>query len=184
MQCRSGRAGRAPGSPAGSPRFVRIPAWAGPRIGLGRRRTAAGRRRGTDGRCASRRRGSPARTSRRVLRDAGLPPHSRKPALDAEGRRHRVRAQDFGLTRSRAPTRSLATSQFGIVGAAGGVGAAVGAAIETMTLRLRGHPVGWPGGIAPPGSHRTVRDSLPSHGSYHPVGRKSRVQAHCANPRG
>ena len=46
------------------------------------------------------------------------------------------------------------------------------------------HPVGWPGGIAPPGSHRTVRDSLPSHGSYHPVGRKSRVQTHWANPRG
>ena len=47
-----------------------------------------------------------------------------------------------------------------------------------------GHPVGWPGGFSPPGSHRTVRDSLPSHGSYHPVGRKSRVQAHWANPRG
>ena len=25
--------------------------------------------------------------------------------------------------------------------------------------------VGWPGGISPPGSHRTVRDSLPSYGS-------------------
>ena len=36
----------------------------------------------------------------------------------------------------------------------------------------------------PPGSHRTVRDSLPSHGSYHPVGRKSRVQAHWAKPPG
>src|SRR5436309_4248221 len=30
--------------------------------------------------------------------------------------------------------------------------------------------VEWPGGIAPPGSHRTVRDSLPSYGSYRPTG--------------
>jgi hypothetical protein len=44
--------------------------------------------------------------------------------------------------------------------------------------------VGWPGEVSPPGSHRTVRDSLPSHGSYHPVGRKSRVQDQWANPRG
>jgi hypothetical protein len=28
--------------------------------------------------------------------------------------------------------------------------------------------VGWPGGIAPPGSHRSGRDSLPSSGSCHP----------------
>ena len=27
----------------------------------------------------------------------------------------------------------------------------------------------WPGGVSPPGSHRTVRDSLPSYGSRHPV---------------
>ncbi|MDA8392727.1 MAG: hypothetical protein M0Z87_07985, partial [Actinomycetota bacterium] len=27
---------------------------------------------------------------------------------------------------------------------------------------------GWPGGIAPPGSHRSRRDSLPSSGSSHP----------------
>ncbi|WP_425173898.1 transposase family protein [Mycobacterium sp.] len=28
--------------------------------------------------------------------------------------------------------------------------------------------VGWPGGISPPGSHRTVRNSLPLHGSCCP----------------
>jgi phytoene dehydrogenase-like protein len=28
--------------------------------------------------------------------------------------------------------------------------------------------VGWPGGISPPGSHRSVRDSLPSYGSCRP----------------
>ena len=27
----------------------------------------------------------------------------------------------------------------------------------------------WPGGIAPPGSPRTVRERLRSHGSYHPT---------------
>ena len=47
--------------------------------------------------------------------------------------------------------------------------------------------VGWPGGIAPPGSHRSRRDSLPSPGSCHP-GRQTRategVQAQCANMRG
>src|SRR5674476_1703053 len=37
--------------------------------------------------------------------------------------------------------------------------------------------VGWPGGITPPGSHRTVRDSLPSHGSYHRVAMIPRVHA-------
>ena len=31
--------------------------------------------------------------------------------------------------------------------------------------------VGWPGGVSPPGSHGTVRDSLPSHGSSHPGSR-------------
>jgi len=43
--------------------------------------------------------------------------------------------------------------------------------------------VGWPGGIAPPGSHGTVRDSLPSHGSYHPVGKNSFIHIQCANSR-
>jgi hypothetical protein len=28
---------------------------------------------------------------------------------------------------------------------------------------------GWPGGISPPGSHRTERDSLPSFRSSHPI---------------
>src|SRR5215469_16706534 len=28
--------------------------------------------------------------------------------------------------------------------------------------------VGWPGGASPPGSHRSVRDSLPSYGSCRP----------------
>src|SRR3954451_596672 len=38
--------------------------------------------------------------------------------------------------------------------------------------------VGWPGGIAPPGSHGTERDSLPSLRSSHPPGgRTSRSQA-------
>jgi hypothetical protein len=42
--------------------------------------------------------------------------------------------------------------------------------------------VGWPGGIAPPGSHRTERDSLPSLRSSHPPGgRTSRSQAQCRN---
>src|ERR1035437_6243575 len=44
--------------------------------------------------------------------------------------------------------------------------------------------VGWPGGIAPPGSHGTVRDSLPLHGSSHHVGMSSWVHCQCANPRG
>ncbi len=34
-----------------------------------------------------------------------------------------------------------------------------------------GGRVGWPGGVSPPGSHGTVRDSLPSHGSSHPGSR-------------
>ncbi len=34
-----------------------------------------------------------------------------------------------------------------------------------------GSRVGWPGGVSPPGSHGTVRDSLPSHGSSHPGSR-------------
>lgn len=34
---------------------------------------------------------------------------------------------------------------------------------------VRAEPqVGWPGGTAPPGSHRSVRNSLPLHGSCHP----------------
>ena len=47
--------------------------------------------------------------------------------------------------------------------------------------------VGWPGGIAPPGSHRSRRDSLPSPGSCHP-GHQTRAtegtHTQCANSRG
>jgi hypothetical protein len=39
--------------------------------------------------------------------------------------------------------------------------------------------VGWPGGIAPPGSHRTERDSLPSLRSSHRIQTNSRSHAHC-----
>ena len=35
--------------------------------------------------------------------------------------------------------------------------------------RLPLPPGEWPGGISPPGSRRTARDSLPSYGSHHPV---------------
>ena len=44
--------------------------------------------------------------------------------------------------------------------------------------------VGWPGGIAPPGSHRTVREPLGSHGSCHPGHHAARVTDQCANSRG
>ena len=36
---------------------------------------------------------------------------------------------------------------------------------KEKTAQRQADLVGWPGGISPPGSHRTVRDSLPSHGS-------------------
>ena len=36
------------------------------------------------------------------------------------------------------------------------------------TTRRHQRKVGWPGGIAPPGSRRSVRNSLPLHGSCHP----------------
>jgi len=41
----------------------------------------------------------------------------------------------------------------------------------TNEIYAIGSVVGWPGGVSPPGSHGTVRDSLPSHGSSHPGGR-------------
>jgi hypothetical protein len=44
--------------------------------------------------------------------------------------------------------------------------------------------VGWPGGISPPGSHRSVRDSLPSHGSYHPGHQNEWTHRHCAKNSG
>src|ERR1039457_2513626 len=46
---------------------------------------------------------------------------------------------------------------------------------------LQNTPVGWPGGISPPGSHGSRRDSLPSPGSSHPVIQNSVVQSQCAN---
>src|ERR1022692_1352928 len=44
--------------------------------------------------------------------------------------------------------------------------------------------VGWPGGISPPGSHGSRRDSLPSPGSSHPVIQNSVVHSQCANSPG
>jgi len=44
--------------------------------------------------------------------------------------------------------------------------------------------VGWPGGIAPPGSHGTERDGLPSLRSSHRSPANSRVQAQWANSLG
>ena len=58
-----------------------------------------------------------------------------------------------------------------------------GAVRQYLTGRV-GMAVGWPGGVSPPGSHRTVRDSLPSHGSCHPDHQNVRIQAQCANRRG
>jgi hypothetical protein len=47
--------------------------------------------------------------------------------------------------------------------------------------------VGWPGGISPPGSHRSVREPLGSYGSCH-LGRQTKEAAvthfQCANIRG
>ena len=44
--------------------------------------------------------------------------------------------------------------------------------------------VGWPGGIAPPGSHRSRRDSLPSPGSCHLGHQNAAFQAQWAKSRG
>src|SRR5271169_2428123 len=44
--------------------------------------------------------------------------------------------------------------------------------------------VGWPGGIAPPGSHRTEREPLGSLRSSHRNPASSRAQAQWANSRG
>jgi hypothetical protein len=44
--------------------------------------------------------------------------------------------------------------------------------------------VGSPGGISPPGSHGTVRNSLPLHGSYHPGHQNEWTHFHCANSNG
>ena len=44
--------------------------------------------------------------------------------------------------------------------------------------------VGWPGGIAPPGSHRSRREGLPSPGSCHLDHQKPTHQAHWAKSLG
>src|SRR5260370_6929764 len=44
--------------------------------------------------------------------------------------------------------------------------------------------VGWPGGIAPPGSRRSRRDSLPSPGSSPPYCQNPWTHRHCAKNRG
>jgi hypothetical protein len=69
---------------------------------------------------------------------------------------------------------------------------------ENQSLQFRGYfpswrptsgitSVGWPGGIAPPGSHRSRRDSLPSPGSCppgHQTHETEGVHIQCANMRG
>jgi hypothetical protein len=56
-------------------------------------------------------------------------------------------------------------------------------AAELMAIH---HPVvGWPAGRnLTPRLPRNVRDSLPSHGSYHHVGMSPRAHCQWANPRG
>jgi hypothetical protein len=44
--------------------------------------------------------------------------------------------------------------------------------------------VGWPGGIAPPGSHRTEREPLGSLRSSHRIPANARTQVQCANSLG
>src|SRR5450759_1530316 len=48
----------------------------------------------------------------------------------------------------------------------------------------RRHRVGWPGGIAPPGSHRSRREGLPSPGSCHLDPQNETLQAHWAKSLG
>jgi len=62
----------------------------------------------------------------------------------------------------------------------------IGITLERTIRMLPGHPhiervVGWPGGISPPGSHGTERDSLPSFRSSHPIQENTRTQAQWAN---
>jgi len=47
-----------------------------------------------------------------------------------------------------------------------------------------GRAVGWPGGIAPPGSHRSRREGLPSPGSCHLDQQNETLQAHWAKSLG
>jgi hypothetical protein len=55
---------------------------------------------------------------------------------------------------------------------------------DTTWRKLLHALVGWPGGIAPPGSHRTEREPLGSLRSSHRNPASSRVQAQWANSRG
>ena len=50
--------------------------------------------------------------------------------------------------------------------------------------RLYETVVGWPGGISPPGSHRSRRDSLPSPGSSYPFHQKLRTHCQCGRRMG
>jgi hypothetical protein len=57
-------------------------------------------------------------------------------------------------------------------------------AIRDLTSYCGYREVGSPGGISPPGSHRSRRDSLPSPGSYHLVHQKAGTHAQWAKSRG
>lgn len=51
--------------------------------------------------------------------------------------------------------------------------------------RVVDREVGWPGGFAPPGSHRSGRNSLPLSGSSHPpISQHERTHFHWANRSG
>ena len=69
-----------------------------------------------------------------------------------------------------------------------GSGPGVGSGAIKMAARRRRsawssrrYLVGSPGGIAPPGSHGTERDSLPSLRSSHRIRQKALVHAQCLN---
>lgn len=55
----------------------------------------------------------------------------------------------------------------------------VGANLMCMVI-----PVGWPGGVSPPGSHRSRRDNLSSPGSCHPVHQDADAHAQWAKSLG
>src|ERR1019366_1256694 len=55
---------------------------------------------------------------------------------------------------------------------------------SALVVGVLGHVVGWPGGIAPPGSHRSRREGLPSPGSCHLDHQKLTHHAHWAKSLG
>jgi len=63
------------------------------------------------------------------------------------------------------------TALIGVSGHDAGVASALVNTTQQIGGSLGTALVGWPGGVSPPGSHGTVRDSLPSHGSSHPGSR-------------